>query len=403
MSAIRFSVEKKIPNRLGRAGKIETPHGVIETPAFVAVGTKATVKALTPAQLTEIGVQVVLGNTYHLNLQPGAEVVADAGGLGKFMSWPGPTMTDSGGFQVYSLGVAFARNYTKFLSQNDVARLLATAPVEEKQARLAKVREEGVEFKSHLDGSKHILSPERSMQLQYQLGADIMFAFDDFTAPMEPYEAHRDTMERTHRWALRSLAEHKRSGKPGSQSLFGIVQGGTFQELREESARTIGAMDFDGFGIGGSYTKEEMVNTIGWVNPLLPEEKPRHLLGIGEPIQLFLGVEHGVDTFDCVAPTREARNGRLYTPDGRINIGNTRFQRDFTPVDSTCGCYMCRTFTRAYLAHLFRAKEILAYTLASIHNLYFFIHLVKNIRQSILDRRFETYRDEFFARYQKKF
>ena len=399
MNVFHFSIEKRLAGRLGRAGIFMTPHGPLETPAFVAVGTKATVKTLTPTQLTELGASVVLANTYHLYLQPGSDVVREAGGLHRFMHWDGPMMTDSGGFQVYSLGVAYARDYSKFLSQHDVARLLARRPTKETQKPLAIVKEDGVTFRSHLDGSEHVLTPEKSMAIQHDLGADIMFAFDDFTAPMDPYDRHRDTMERTHRWAERSLTAHKEAGKHGPQALFGIVQGGVHQDLREASARTIGGMDFPGFGIGGSYTKEEMAQTIQWVNPLLPEEKPRHLLGIGEPVQLFVGIEHGVDTFDCVAPTREARNGRLYTAQGRINIGNARFIRDFTPVDMSCACYTCRNHTRAYIAHLFRAKELLGFTLASIHNLYFFVNLVKQIRQSILDNRFDEFRDNFLRGY----
>ncbi len=452
---MRFTIEQKIQNRLGRAGTISTPHGVLPTPAFVVVGTKATVKALTPDHLIELGAGVVLANTYHLYLQPGSAIVAEAGGVGKFMGWHGPTMTDSGGFQAYSLGSAYARDYGKFLSRNDVETFMSRPPTEETQKRLATMGEDGVTFKSHLNGDIHVLTPEKSLQIQRDLGADIIFAFDECTSPTDPYEYQKVSMERTHRWAQRSLDEHRRlattprsyeevdgagsspllarqsksdGGRRGrlgggnvhvasaeshgesktasakgygmsKQALFGIVQGGPYRDLREESARTIAGMDFDGFGIGGSYTKEDMEDMIEWVNPLLPEDKPRHLLGIGEPMQLFIGIEHGTDTFDCVAPTREARNGRLYTADGRINIGNARFVRDFTPIDPECGCMTCRNYTRAYLAHLFRAKELLGFTLASIHNLYFFVHLVKNIRQSILDGRFNEFKEEFVRRY----
>ncbi len=414
MAAVRFIIEKRLKNGLGRAGRLETPHGVVETPAFVAVATKGSVKALTPAQVRGTGTAIVLGNTYHLHLEPGEDVVQEAGGLARFMGWDGPTMTDSGGFQVYSLGVAYAREYSKFLSKADVERFLAEAPTRESRERLAEVSEEGVAFRSHLDGSSRMLTPERSIEIQHKLGADITFAFDDFVSPTEPYALHRASMERTHRWAERSLAAHRnknvkhrmfnilpesdgREQKAApAQALFGIVQGGPHRDLREESARTIAAMDFDGFGIGGSYTREEMVEVLRWVVPALGEERPRHLLGIGEPMQLFLGVEHGVDTFDCVAPTREARNGRLYTRGGPINITNARFARDFSPLERGCACETCISgTTRAYLAHLFRARELLGYTLASVHNLCFTVSLVRDMREAIIAGTFDDLRETF--------
>ena len=409
MEAVRFTIEKRLNDGLGRAGRLETSHGVVETPAFVAVATKASVKALTSSQVRALGTEIVLANTYHLHLEPGESVVHEAGGLARFMNWSGPTMTDSGGFQVYSLGVAYARQYSKFLSTHDVERFLANAPTTEGKKRLASVSEEGVAFRSHLDGSSRVLTPERSIEIQHTLGADITFAFDDFVSPTEPFELHRASMERTHRWAARSLAAHKKNiqhpmsdilGVQDGQALFGIVQGGPHRALREESARAIAAMGFDGFGIGGSYTREEMVDVLRWVTPLLPEELPRHLLGIGEPMQLFLGVEHGVDTFDCVAPTREARNGRLYTPSGPINITNARFTRDFSPIDARCPCETCAAgTTRAYLAHLFRARELLGYTLASIHNLFFITSLVKRMRAAIIEGRFSEFKDSFVREY----
>ena len=261
----------------------------------------------------------------------------------------------------------------------------------------AKVDEDGVTFRSHIDGSTHRFTPERSLQIQHNIGADILFAFDECTSPQDPYEKQKHSLDRTHRWARRSLDEHKNLGGP--QALYGVVQGGKFQDLREESARTIGAMDFDGFGIGGSFTKEDIGTAVRWVNTILPEEKPRHLLGIGEPIDLFLGIENGIDTFDCVAPTRMGRNGGLYTEEGRIAITNAKFVNDLGPIDKHCDCSTCKNFTRAYLAHLFRAEEMLGATLASIHNLYFIVNLVKKIRQSILDGRFNEFKSEMLARY----
>lgn len=414
-----FTIEKKLKNRLGRAGSVTTPHGVIETPAFVVVGTKATVKGVTPEQLHDLGAQVILANTYHLYLQPGDARVREAGGLHTFMHWDGPTMTDSGGFQAYSLGTAYAKNYNKFLSRSELEKITQGETVlRGTKEQLMRISEEGAAFRSHLDGSKHLLSPEKSIAIQHNIGADIIFAFDECTAPMDPYDYQKESMERTHRWAKRSLAAHRKGSitervppreqtvsevqphsKEISQALFGIVQGGPYQDLREVSARVVGGMDFEGFGIGGSYTKEDMEDTIQWVNPLLPEEKPRHLLGIGDPLQLFIGIEHGVDTFDCVSPTREARNGALYTCHGRVNIFNAKFVNDFSKIDEECGCYTCTNYTRAYLAHLFRAKELLAFTLASIHNLYFIVHLVKKIRQAILDDRFFEVKEEFLRAY----
>lgn len=390
---MNFKIEKKMnptPDGagLGRAGVIHTAHGDIETPAFVTVGTKATVKALTPEMVNSLGAQVVLANTYHLYLQPGDETVKRAGGLHKFMNWSGPMMTDSGGFQVFSLGAAYGEGgVTKFTScaQSNLAqssKMGITVDGEEGIAKLAKIDEDGVTFKSCIDGSEHRFTPERSMQIQHNLGADIIFAFDECTSPLADYDYQKQAMERTHRWAERSLKEHKRLG--GEQALFGIVQGGRHQDLREESARIIGAMDFDGFGIGGSFNKEDMGTAVGWVSKILPEDKPRHLLGIGEPSDIIEGIKNGADTFDCVTPTRMARNGTLMVKDGRLNIFNSQYREDFSPIEEGCGCYTCQNYTRAYLSHLFRAKEMLAGTLASIHNLYFLISFTKQIRNDIL-------------------
>jgi queuine tRNA-ribosyltransferase len=392
---MKFEIDKRGPG-LARAGKIVTAHGVIETPAFIVVGTKATVKALTPEQVSAVGAQAVLANTYHLYLQPGPELVARAGGVGKFMNWSGPTFTDSGGFQVFSLGAAFGQKVSKLAPPSlKVREGGGGVGYEEERSPLARIDDDGVTFRSHLDGSEHRFTPERSMQIQHALGADIIFAFDECTSPTASHDYQREAMDRTHAWAARSLAEHKKLG--GGQALFGIVQGGRFQDLREESARIISQMElartdgsrggFDGFGVGGSFEKKDLDTAVGWVNRILPEEKPRHLLGIGEPEDLIAGVLNGVDTFDCVTPTRNARNGTLQTKHGKINILNAQFREDLAPIEEGCGCYTCERYTRAYLAHLFRAKEMLAATLASIHNLYFSVNLVKQLRQAILDGR----------------
>jgi queuine tRNA-ribosyltransferase len=399
MNSIKFHIEKKLAGKLGRAGILETPHGNITTPAFVTVGTKATIKALAPEQVKALGAQVVLANTYHLYLQPGDEIVRDAGGLHKFMNWNGPTMTDSGGFQAFSLGAAFGESVSK-IAKASGQNYLGVEPPSKKEEKLAKVTEDGVEFRSCIDGSTHFFTPEKSIKIQRNIGADMIFAFDECTSPHASYEYQKEALWRTHAWAKRSLDAHKENKDASSrQGLFGIIQGGRFEDLRKESARFIGAMDFDGFGIGGSFDKEDMYTTVAWVNALLPEEKPRHLLGIGDPADLFGGIENGCDLFDCVAPTRIARNGTLYTNDGKINIMNAQFMTDFTSIDAECGCYTCQNYTRAYLAHLFRAKEMFAGTLASIHNLHFIVNLVKNIRQAILRGDFNVCKQEFFRRY----
>lgn len=403
MKSISFKIEKKMAG-LGRAGVLTTPHGTIQTPAFVTVGTKATVKALTPEMVRDLGAQVVLANTYHLYLEPGDDIVREAGGFGKFMNWSGPTMTDSGGFQVFSLGVAFGNKVGK-LSKVEQIEVVGgdEIDVDDKAGKLAKIDEDGVTFKSYKDGSEHRFTPERSMEIQHNLGADIIFAFDECTSPAAPYEYQKEAMERTHRWARRSLEAFKGfSGKQAQQGLFGVVQGGRHKDLREESARTLGAMDFDGYGIGGSFDKDDMGTAVGWVNAILPEDKPRHLLGIGEPVDLFGAVENGCDLFDCVAPTRTGRNGAVHTRDGRINLLNARFVRDFAPIDAECDCYTCKNYTRAYIAHLFRSDEMLAATLASIHNLRFLVRLVDQMREAILDGTFEKLKTNFLERYYKK-
>jgi len=397
-----FKIEKKLKGSLGRAGVLQTSHGDILTPAFVPVGTKASVKALTPEQVLDLGAEVILANTYHLYLQPGDALVAGAGGLHKFMHWGGPIITDSGGFQVFSLGVAYGKDISKLIHLSkitDPAFLIPERFDDIDAPRLAKIGQDGVSFKSHLDGSVHYITPEKSIQIQHNLGADIIFAFDECTSPSEDLKYQEEALERTHRWAERSLIEHQKLNLENKIALFGIVQGGRDESLRKESAEFISSLDFDGFGIGGSFAKEDMSTAVKWVNGILPEEKPRHLLGIGEPEDLFMGIENGVDLFDCVAPTRNARNGTLYTENGKINITNTEFRTDFESIENNCKCYTCKNFTRAYVAHLFHGKEMLAATLSSIHNLYFIVNLVKKIRQSILDDNFFEFKKDFLEKY----
>lgn len=391
-----FKIEKRA-GTLARAGVLTTPHGQIRTPAFIPVGTKATVKALSSEQVRALGAQAVLANTYHLYLQPGSELIAKSGGLSKFMHWEGPTFTDSGGFQVFSLGVAFGKNITKFASEEREHLEEEREDEASEHVKLAKVSEEGVFFRSHIDGSEHFLSPERSMEIQHQIGADILFAFDEFTKPNATAEALRASVERTHRWAKRCLDAHMAARTP--QALYGIVQGGRSESLRKQSATELSAMEFDGYGIGGTFTKADLTDALSWVNSILSEEKPRHLLGIGEPEDLFIGVENGIDTFDCVAPTRMGRNGSLYTKKGKINIQNAKFAAELNPVEAECGCYTCTHFSAAYLAHLFRAKEMLAATLASIHNLYFIVTLVSDIRESLVRGGFDQFRSDFMGAY----
>ncbi len=406
---MEFKIEAKIKGGRGRAGIIKTAHGDIPTPAFIPVGTKATIKSLTPEQVRDyIGADAILANTYHLYLQPGTEVLKKAGGLHKFMNWSGPTFTDSGGFQAFSLGLGMDRKVGKIASKDEVVENEIVAKDElnendqnEASVKMAKISDEGVEFKSVIDGSKHFFSPEKSIEIQHDIGADIIFAFDECVSPHEFYEKQKKAIERTADWAKRCLVEHnnrkEKSRSTTSPALFGIVQGGRHEELRRLSAQTIGAMDFDGFGIGGSFDKDDIGIAVGWVADELPENKPRHLLGIGDPQDLILGIENGMDTFDCVAPTRIARNGSAYCTyegdiSGKINLLNSRFVTDLAPIDENCGCYTCKNYSRSYLAHLFRAKEMLASTLVSIHNLYYLVNLVKQARQAIVDGRWEEFK-----------
>lgn len=386
---IKFEILKKSKKGLARAGVLHTPHGDIKTPAFVAVGTQATVKALTPSMIEDIGLQVVLANTYHLYLRPGEKIVKKGGGLGKFMNWNGPTMTDSGGFQVFSLGKAFENKVSKFSSSKNKKDFEGVNFDESKKEKksLVKITEDGVSFKSTYDGSEHFFTPEKSIKIQNDIGADIIFAFDECPSSEDLKDYQIEAMERTHRWAKRSLDFHKKSSISDKQAIFGIVQGGKYTDLRKKSAKTIGEMDFDGFGIGGTFNKNDIRGVVSEVNQILPEEKPRHLLGIGEPEDLIDAIRSGCDLFDCVAPTRMARNGALHTKKGRINISNAQFKDDFGPIEKGCECYTCKNYTRAYLCHLFRAKEMLAGTLGSIHNLYFINKLVDLERQKIIDEK----------------
>lgn len=392
----------------GRTGTIHTPHGDIATPAFIPVGTKATVKTLTPEQVRSTGAQAVLGNAYHLYLQPGPEIVDAAGGLAAFQNWDGPTYTDSGGFQVMSLGVGFKKVLamdTKGLTEADIRA--------KRKDRMAKVDEEGVDFRSVIDGSKHRFTPEVSMQIQHQLGADIMFAFDELTTLVDTRRYQEDSVARTHRWAQRCLDEHERltqarAGKP-LQSLWGVVQGAQYEDLRRRAARglvelstaaeTAGKRGFGGYGIGGALEKENLGTIVGWVCDELPEDRPRHLLGISEPDDLFTAIENGADTFDCVAPTRLGRHGGVYTLDGRVNLTKAQFRRDFEPIDAELGGYVSENYSRAYIHHLLRAKEYLGGTLCTLHNLHFLVGLVDNIRAAITGGYYEEYRDEFLGRY----
>lgn len=397
MTGFGFEIEARLDGTLGRAGVIHTPHGELRTPAFTPVGTKATVKAVMPEVLRDLGAQVILANAYHLYLQPGADIVDAAGGLAAFMGWHGPTITDSGGFQVLSLGVGF-----KKILAMDVKSKRSDDVIAEGKDRLAHVDDDGVTFKSHLDGSMHRFTPEVSMQVQHQIGADIMFAFDECTTLLNTREYQERSVERTQAWAERCVAEHQRltverADKP-YQALFAVVQGAQYEDLRRRSARDLAALDVDGFGIGGALEKDELGTIVRWVCEELPEDRPRHLLGIGEPEDVFAGVAAGADTFDCVAPSRNARNGTVYHPVKRFHLTNGAYRRDFSPIDEDCDCYTCQNYTRAYLHHLFKAKEMLSATLATIHNERYIVRLVDQVRQSIIDGTFVEHRDEVLGR-----
>lgn len=350
-----------------RAGVFHTPHGEIQTPIFAPVGTQATVKALTPAQLAETGASLVLSNTYHLYLRPGADLVSEMGGLHGFMRWPHPILTDSGGFQVFSL------------------------------AEMRKIDEDGVTFKSHIDGSTHRFTPEKSIEIQEKLGADIIMAFDECAPPYDRATSER-AMQRTHAWALRCRQARTR----GDQALFGIVQGGVFPDLRQQSAEFIASLDLPGNAIGGlsvGESKAEMNAMIEVVNDILPQNKPRYLMGVGSPEDLIMGIQRGIDIFDCVLPTRLARHQSAMTRKGRVNLMNAVHARDPRPIDEQCTCYACREFSRAYLRHLIIAKEMLAATLISIHNIHTLLELVRDARQAIISGTFDSFAANFLDNY----
>lgn len=379
-----FELQHKDKKTGARAGVIHTDHGDIETPIFMPVGTQATVKTLDSFDLKNLDAQIILGNNYHLHLRPGEDVIAASGGLHKFMNWDKPILTDSGGFQVFSLG----------------------AQKENKgQGSLTKITDDGVEFRSHIDGSKHFFSPEKAIEIEHKIGADIIMAFDECTSDQASIDYARQAMNRTHAWASRCIAEHqKNSAYHGyKQFLFGIVQGANHKELREESARAISALPFDGIAIGGEsigYNMKATAEILDWVMPYIPEDKPHYAMGVGlDPSDLITVIEHGVDMFDCVAPTRLARHGMLFVKSpkekNRLNIRNSMFAQDFSPIDKDCGCLTCKNYSRAYLHHLFAASEMTAMRLASIHNLYFLLDLMKQTRQAILEDRFLEFKKEW--------
>lgn len=366
---LKFELLKKDKDTMARLGRFTTLHGVVETPVFMAVGTQATVKTLTKEDLHEIGSEVILGNTYHLWNQPGNDVIKEAGGLHKFMNWDRTILTDSGGFQVFSL------------------------------AKLRDIKEEGVTFKHHKSGKKLFLSPEIATQIQNDLGSDIMMAFDECPPYPASYAYMKDSVERTTRWAKRCLDTH---ANKDTQALFGIVQGGEYLDLRKKSAEDLVKLNFDGYSIGGlsvGEPKEIQNNVLEHTTPLLPEDKPRYLMGVGSPGMILDAVERGVDMFDCVLPTRIARHGSAMTTRGRVIIKNKQFERDFSPLDENCNCYTCKNYTKSYLRHLFKADEILGYRLLSIHNVYFLVNLTKNIREAIKEDRFLEYKEKVYREY----
>jgi queuine tRNA-ribosyltransferase len=403
--AFSFAVNNRLDGgRHGRAGVINTPHGAIATPAFIPVGTKASVKAVLPETMKELGAQALLANAYHLYLQPGSDIVDEAGGLGKFMNWSGPTFTDSGGFQVMSLGVGF-----KKVLAMEAVDVRCDDVIAKGKERLATVDDEGVTFRSHLDGSKHRFTPEVSMGIQHRLGADIMFAFDELTTLLNTRGYQEKSLQRTHEWAQRCIDEHERQSATRThrpyQALFAVIQGAQYEDLRRKASRELESIrgsagtSFDGYGIGGALEKHNLGTIVGWCSDELPEDKPRHMLGISEPEDIFTAVENGADTFDCVNPSRVARNAAIYVAEGRFNINTARFRRDFTPIDDTCDCYTCAHYTRAYIHHLFKAKEMVASTLCTIHNERYTIRLVDRIRESIEGDYFDDYKAETLGRW----
>ena len=398
-----FQVTSRLDNGLGRTGIIHTPHGDIETPAFIVVGTKASVKALTPDQLTDLGAQAVLANAYHLFLQPGPDLVDEAGGVGQFMAWDGPTFTDSGGFQVLSLGAGFKKTLAMDVSQLTEADVIAAD-----RDRKAMVDDDGVTFRSPLNGDLHRFTPEVSMSIQHRLGADVMMAFDELTTLFNTRAYQEEALERTRRWAERCLTEHRRLSAERAerpyQALYGVIQGAQYEDLRRKACRDLSSMTvegqrFDGFGIGGAIEKANLGTIVGWCADELPEDRPRHLLGISEPDDLFAACRAGADTFDCVNPSRVARNAAIYTADGRYNVNTAPFRHDFRPLEPGCDCYTCTHVTRAYLHHLFKARELLANTLATIHNERWTVRLVDGIRAAMANGELDDFEAEFMGRW----
>lgn len=365
---ITFEVLYESKETQARLGKLNTIHGVVETPVFMPVGTQATVKTVSPHELKDLNAEIILSNTYHLYLRPGHELIKDAGGLHNFMSWNRPILTDSGGFQVFSL------------------------------AKLNDIEEDGVTFRSHIDGSKHFFTPEKAMEIQMSLGSDIAMAFDICTPYPCSYEYALETMNRTTRWAKRCLEYHKHP----YQSLFGIIQGSMFQDLRKKSAREITELDFPGYGIGGlsvGEPKEKMYEVLDYTVPEIPKDKPRYLMGVGSPDCLLEGVKRGIDMFDCVLPTRIARNGTAMTSQGKVVVRNAIYAKDWGPLDPNCECYTCKNFSRAYIRHLIKANEVLGLRLTSIHNLHFLTTLMKEVRKAIKEERLEQLIRNFYERY----
>ncbi len=400
-----FSFEILAKEKKARTGRLVTPHGAIQTPSFVAVGTQGAVKAVSSEDLDKVGNQIIISNTYHLHLQPGEDLIEKMGGLHRFMGWQGPLMTDSGGFQIFSLGAG---------KEHGVGKIAPIFPEEKdrgghfsskKGKSLIRVDDDEVEFVSYLDGSRHRFTPERVMEIQRKLGADIVFVLDECTSPLHDYDYTKAAMERTHRWAVRAL-EHFQHMSHTNQACFGIAQGGAYQDLRKKSATFIADCDFDGCAIGGSLgkSKEEMYRVLEWTAPYLPQGKPRHLLGIGEIEDIFEVVDRGIDLFDCVAPTRMARTGTVFVKEAerfRIHILNSQFADDTSPIQQGCNCYTCRNHSRSYIRHLFSAKELLAVHLATIHNLYFVESLMREIRAAIKEEKFAVLKKEWLCRTRK--
>lgn len=367
--AIKYRLIKTEKHTGARLGEIITPHGTFPTPIFMPVGTQATVKAMSPEELNDLGADIILANTYHLWERPGEDIVKEAGGLHKFMNWNKGILTDSGGFQVFSL------------------------------AKLRDITEEGVHFRNELNGAKMFLSPEKAIQIENDLGPDIMMSFDECPPYFESYEYVKHSVERTSRWAERGLKAHQ---NPDTQGLFGIVQGAGFEDLRRQSASDLVSLDFPGYSIGGlsvGESKDEMNRVLEFTTPMLPENKPRYLMGVGSPDSLIDGVIRGVDMFDCVLPTRIARNGTCMTSHGRLVVKNAKYARDFTPLDDNCTCYTCRNYTRAYVRHLLKTDETFGLRLTSIHNVHFLVHLMQDVRQAILDDSLLEFRQSFFDEY----